>query len=75
MNLMQMLVSLKNVIEEYRDSGFAELRSKVMSGRARLEQPEPVVFRLRKAPRRFESESTLHHFSIPEEYNRRMYIL
>lgn len=44
-----------------------------MSGRASLELPEPEVPTLRKAPRRFESESTPHHFSSPEEYYRRMY--
>lgn len=61
-------------IEKLRnDDTFNKHWSTVMSDVKELDVELPSVARVRKAPKRYESQSSPHNFSTPEEFYRKLY--
>ena len=63
------LQSLKNS----RTNDFEKFWDTVTSAASQLELPEPEIPRLRKAPKRYETNSSPHSYSSPQEYYRRIF--
>ena len=64
--------TMKNLIACSRDK-FSEIWEAVNAETTRLELNEPILPRIRKAPKRYESSSSPHNFGIEEYYRKKYY--
>lgn len=61
------------VLQHFRDDGFSVLWDEVVLQSKNYELGLPVLPRVRKAPKRYDSDSSPHVFSCPEEHYRKLF--
>ena len=66
-------ITIQSIEKLRNDDAFRKHWSTVMSGIEKLDIEPPSVPRVRKAPKRYESQSSPHNFSTPEELYRKLY--